>query len=263
MIQRTLRLIRQQTRVQFQVRLFNLFSVGLYFIQPAIFSLVGMLLSQAAGNEKPDLVYTVIGSGILGMWSGLVFSSLYDIRGDRRDGTLELIVASPTSLGAVEAIRTMTNVLTGLVSLLAAFLVAVTLYDYSFVGISLPAVLVSLVLLLVGLWSIGVFLANFTVWSRLSGNYVEFLEIPVALICGFMYPISILPEWMQAISTVIPIRWSLEALDAVLMGSRDVSFLLERWGVALLLSVLYWGMTRLLERKVHDQIRVTGEMRSI
>ncbi|MBN2678356.1 MAG: ABC transporter permease [Anaerolineaceae bacterium] len=263
MIARALRLVRQQVRVQFQVRLFNLYSFALYFIQPAIFSLVGMLLSRAAGNPRPDLIYTVIGSGVLGMWSGLVFSSLYDIRADRRDGTLELIVASPTSLGTVEAIRTMANVLTGLVSLLAAFIIAVLVFDYSFAGVNLAAVLVSLLVLLAGLWSLGVFLANFTVWSRLSGSYVEFLEIPVALVCGFMYPIRILPEWMQAVSTIFPIRWALEALDAALTGSHDLARLAECWGLGLLLSFLFWGVTRLLEGRVHDRIRVTGEMRSI
>jgi ABC-2 type transport system permease protein len=263
MIARALRLIRQQTKIQFQVRLFNLFSFALYFIQPAIFSLVGVLLSRAAGNDRPDLIYTVIGSGVLGMWSGLVFSSLYDIRADRREGTLEFIVASPTSLGTVEAIRTMTNVLTGLVSLFGAFLVAIVVFDYSFAGVSLPAVLVSLLVLLAGLWSLGVFLANFTVWSRLSGSYVEYLEIPVAMLCGFMYPIRILPEWVQALSTAIPIRWGLEALDAALLGSHDLAALGRCWGFGLGLSLLFWVITRLLEGKVHDRIRVTGEMRSL
>ena len=263
MIQHAIRLIRRQVRVQLQMRIFNLYSVALYFIQPAIFSAVGMILSRAAGNERPDLVYTVIGSGMLGMWSGLVFSSLYDIRADRRDGTLELIVASPTSLGTVEAIRTFANVLAGLVSMLAAFLAAVSVFNYSFIGVSLPAVLMSLIMILVGMWAIGVFLANFTVWSRLSGMYVEFLEIPVAILCGFMYPIRILPGWMQAISTAIPIRWGLQALDAALSGKPDPGFLLGHWGMTLLLSLLFWVATRWLEGRVHDRIRVTGEMSSI
>lgn len=263
MIERIGRLIRCQVKVQWQMRIFNLYSVALYFIQPAIFSAVSMILSRAAGNLKPDLVYTVIGSGMLGMWSGLVFSSLYDIRADRRDGTLELIVASPTSLGTVEAIRTLANVLAGMVSMLAAFLVSITIFDYSFSGVSLPAVLISLVMILAGMWALGVFLANFTVWSRLSGSYVEFLEIPVALLCGFMYPIRILPDWMQAISTAIPIRWGLEAMNAALTGNNDLRFLTERWGMTLVLSLLFWGFARWLEGRVHDRIRVTGEMRSI
>ena len=105
-------LIKQQMSVQFRVRSLNILSLGLFVIQPAVFSAVGMLLSHAAGNAMPDLVYSVIGGGIMGMWSGLVFSSTYDITGDRMYGTLELIAGSPTSLVIIEAIRTLTNVLT-------------------------------------------------------------------------------------------------------------------------------------------------------
>lgn len=263
MIRRSFRLIWQQMKVQFRVRLFDLFSVGLYFVQPVIFSGVAMILSRAAGNVRPDLVYSVIGGGMLGMWSGMVFTSLYDIRSDRREGTLELIVASPTALGTVEAIRTFTNVLTSLVSMLAAFLAAIWIFDYPLDEVNVPGAILSLSLILIGMWSIGVFLANFTVWSRLSGSYVEFLEIPIAIVCGFMFPIRILPGWMQVISTVIPIRWALEALDAALTGKQDLLFLLSHWGMALLLSLLFWGLTRWLEGKVNDQIRVTGEMSSI
>lgn len=257
------RLTWQQMKVQFQVRLFNLLSVGLYIIQPVGFSAIAMILSRAAGNGNPDLVYTVIGGGMLGMWSGLVFSSLYDIRADRREGTLEMIVASPTSLGTVVAIRTLTNVLVSTVSMLAAFLAAIWIFDYPLAVVNIPAAILSLIMILIGMCSIGVFLANFTVWSRLSGSYVEFLEIPIAILCGFMFPIRILPEWMRVISTAIPIRWALEALNEALAGRQDLNYMLSHWGLTLLLSLLFWGLTRMMERKVHDQIRITGEMRSI
>ena len=98
MTSRALRLIWRQANVQLRVRTFNLFSLVLFFLQPAIFGSVGMILSRVAGRERPDLIYTVLGAGMLGMWSGLVFTSSFDIQRDRRDGTLELIVASPTSL---------------------------------------------------------------------------------------------------------------------------------------------------------------------
>lgn len=257
------RLIWRQMNVQLRVRTFDLMSLLLLLFQPAIFSGVGMLLSRAAGNTQPDLVYTVIGGGIMGMWSGLVFTSTYDIRSDRRDGTLELIAASPTSLGIVEAIRTMTNVLAGLLSMLVAFTAAVLIFDYSLAGAHLAAAIISLLLILLGMWALGVFLANFLVWSRLSGSFVEFTEMPVAILCGFMYPIHILPAWMQAISAIFPIRWALEAMDAALVGAGDLRFYAFQWGLSLLLSLIFWLMTRWLEGKVHDRIRVTGEMSSI
>ncbi|HSM71052.1 MAG TPA: ABC transporter permease, partial [Anaerolineales bacterium] len=170
---------------------------------------------------------------------------------------------SPTSLGAVEAIRTMTNVLAGLFSMSVAVIAAVVVFDYSFANAKILPAVISFLLVLLGMWSLGIFLANFLVWSRLSTSFVEFTEMPVAILCGFMYPIQILPGWMQSISAIFPIRWGLEAMDAALAGSGDLNFYAVRWGLSLLISLIFWLVTRLFEDKVHDQIRVSGEFSSI
>jgi ABC-type transport system involved in cytochrome c biogenesis permease component len=170
------RLAFRQMEVQLRMRVLSLWSLGLYFIQPAIFSAVAMFLSRAAGNAVPDLIYTVLGGGIMGMWSGLVFTSTYDILTDRREGTLELIVGSPTSLRTVVGFRSLLNVLAGATSMVAAVLVAVLLFNYSFPYIYLPGVILSFLLLLFALWCMGIFLANLLAWSRLSGTFVDLLE---------------------------------------------------------------------------------------
>jgi hypothetical protein len=64
-------LIREQMTVQIRVRTLNVFSLALYVFQPAVFTAVGMLLSRAAGNATPDLVYNVIGGGIMACGAGL------------------------------------------------------------------------------------------------------------------------------------------------------------------------------------------------
>ncbi|MRR28928.1 ABC transporter permease, partial [bacterium] len=248
-------LIKQQMAVQLQVRTLNLYSLALFVIQPAVFSAVGMLLSRAAGNSTPDLVYNVIGGGIMGMWSGLVFTSTFDIAGDRRNGVLELIVGSPTSLNLIEAIRTLTNVLSGLFSLALAFLAASLIFGYSFAGVNVWGVIISLLLLLFAMWSIGVFLANFLAWSRLSGTFVDYLEMPIAFLCGFMYPIRVLPVWLQTLSGAVPIRWALEAMNESLLGSFDLKFLSIHWAMAIGLSLVLIVITNWLQRKVHDKIR--------
>lgn len=256
-------LIREQISVQMLVRTLNFFSLSLFILQPAVFSAVGMLLSHAAGNAVPDLVYNVIGGGIMGMWSGIVFTSTYDITGDRRNGLLELIVGSPTSLASVEAIRTLTNVLAGFFSLTLAFLAAMGIFGYSLRGANLWGACISLVLLLFAMWCAGVFLANFLAWSRISGTFVEYLEMPIAILCGFMFPIRILPQWLQVISGFVPIRWALEAMNESLLGMRDLHFLLTHWGTALALSLLLMAVTGWLQKKVQDKIRVNGELSSI
>jgi ABC-2 type transport system permease protein len=256
-------LIKRQVAVQVQVITLNLYSLGLFVIQPAVFTAVGMLLSHAAGNAMPDLVYSVIGGGIMGMWSGLVFTSTFDIVDDRRTGVLELIAGSPTSLATVEAIRTLTNVIAGLFSLSVAFIVALAIFGYSLTGVNFWGVGISLLLLLFAMWCIGIFLANFLAWSRVSGTFVDYLEMPVAFLCGFMYPIRILPVWLQILSGVLPIRWALQAMNESLLGNRDLAFMITHWAVSIGISLIFLAITSWLQVKVHDNIRVSGELSSI
>jgi ABC-2 type transport system permease protein len=257
------RLFRRQISVQLRIRVFNTFSLGLFFIQPAIFSAVGMVLSKVAGNSTPNLVYTVIGGGVMGIWSGMLFTSTFDILRDRRDGVLELIVGSPTSLGTVEAIRTFANVAAGLVSMLAAIAAAVLIFHYDFAGANLAGAIGSFLLVLFGIWTMGVFLSNFLAWSRLSGTFINYLEAPVAVICGFMYPVTILPLGLQAVSMIFPMRWALEAMDTCLLGEFSLARLMPLWALALLIALAYLGLARWLEGLVHDKIRVSGELNSI
>ncbi len=256
-------LIKRQMAVQFQVRTLNILSLGLFVIQPAVFSAVGMLLSRAAGNAMPDLVYTVIGGGIMGMWSGLVFTSTYDIVGDRRNGMLELIVGSPTSLFTVVAVRTLTNVFSGLISLGLAFIAAMAIFGYSLKDVNFWGVGISMLLLLFAMWCIGIFLANFLAWSRLSGTFVDYLEMPIAFLCGFMYPIRVLPGWLQTLSGVIPIRWALQAMNESLLGNRDLGFMFSHWVITIAISLVFLVITYWLQIKVHDSIRISGELSSI
>jgi ABC-2 type transport system permease protein len=197
------------------------------------------------------------------MWSGMVFTSTYDIRSDRRDGILELLVASPTSLRRIEGVRTFTNIAASLVSLLAAIGVATLVFHFSFAGINLLYLLLAVIVLLYCLWSLGVFLANFLAWSRLSGSLVDFLELPIAFLCGFMYPIRVLPPWLQQVSTIVPIRWALQALDLTLLKDTKNEQFWQSIGFALLTATAFWLASVVFDRKVQDHIRITGELSSI
>ncbi len=256
-------LIKQQMSIQLLVRTLNFFSLSLFILQPAVFSAVSMLLSHAAGNAVPDLVYSVIGGGIMGMWSGIVFTSTYDITGDRRNGMLELITGSPTSLASVEAIRTFTNVLCGFFALLVAFTAAMGIFGYSLNEANLWGATISLLLLLFAMWVSGIFLANFLAWSRISGTFVEYLEMPIAIICGFMFPIRVLPEWLQVVSGAFPMRWALEAMNESLLGMRDITYLGTHWLIAIGLCMALLVVTNWMQNKVQDKIRISGELSSI
>jgi ABC-2 type transport system permease protein len=257
-----LRFVAQQMKVQFRVRAMRLFSFGLIVTQPVIFSAVGYFLARAAGSSKIDLIHTILGSGVMGLWSTLLFSSFYDLRADRREGTLELLVGSPTSIFSILAVRTITNVLMGSLSFLLSLIVALLVFGFSLPLRNLPYLFISLGVLFIGFWCIGLFLAHWPVVSRLSGLFINYLELPVGMLTGFMFPISLLPGWAQGLAFLTPLVWAFNGVSESFQQAR-LSSLWPNWLMALAISCLYLVITLLMSKRVQDMIRVTGELSSL
>ena len=253
----------KQMNIQFRMRSLSSSTFLLQVIQPAIFGGIGYLLAGSAGKSTPDITYTIIGGGIMGLWSSLVFTSFFDIRNDRRDGTLELIVGSPTSLFEILAIRTLTNVLTGTISLILSFGVAVMIFKLSLPVANMILIFISLFILLLAFWSIGIFLAHLQAISRLSGLFVNYLEFPVAILAGFMFPAEFLPRQVWWLSGLLPVRWAVKALNISFQTPVTFDLVWRSWANAIGIISIFLIVTLYLSRRVHGMIRVTGELSSI
>jgi ABC-2 type transport system permease protein len=253
----------QQMKVQLHMRSLQLFSFGLIVTQPVIFSAVGYFLARAAGRTQVDLIHTIIGSGVMGMWSTLLFMSFYELHADRREGTLEPLVGSPTALFSILSIRVLTNVLFGGLSFLLSVMAAFLIFDFSPPFVNLPYILLSLGVQLFGFWCVGIFLAHWSMVSRLTGYFVNFLELPVGLLTGFLFPVSLLPGWAQKLSWFTPMSWAFNGLSASLQAGVDVPRLAGNLLVSLGVAGFYLSMTLLMSRRLQDMIRVTGELSSV
>jgi ABC-2 type transport system permease protein len=224
---------------------------------------VGYFLARAAGRTQIDFVHTIIGSGVMGLWSTLLFTSFFDLRADRREGTLELLVGSPTSLFSILSVRVFANVLLGSLSFLLSVLIALLVFDFSPPPGNFPYILVSLAIMIFSFWCVGIFLAHWPVVSRLSGFFVNYLELPVGLLTGFMFPVSLLPGWAQWLSALTPMVWMFNGLSASIQPEVDPASLWRNWLTALGIACIYLVVTFYLSKKVEDMIRVTGELSSV
>jgi ABC-2 type transport system permease protein len=256
-------LVWKQMKIQLRMRSLTAFSVILYLAQPAIFSTVGYFLARTAGHPAPDFIYTVIGSGIMGVWSTVLFTSFYDILADRREGVLELIVGSPTSLFTVLTIRTFTNVLTGTISLVLSIAATILIFDFLPPAQNIPAILVSLGILLLSFWCLGIFIVHLQAVSRITGFLVNYLEFPVTIFAGFMFPPEILPGWARWVTSILPMSWAVRSLNLSFQSGTTLSALWMDWSAALGLSSLFLIITIFMSRRVHNMMRVNGELGSI
>lgn len=163
-----------------------------------------ILLYEMYRNSGEDnfMAYVVLGAGLMGLWSCICFSSAGDINRERHSGTLALIFAAPASFPAIILGKILGNTILSLVTLVISLITAVVLFQ-------VPVMIGSPLLFLIALFGavmafvvISSVIACLLTLSRKTELYMNCIEIPVILLCGFVFPVTILPKAVQAISYV-------------------------------------------------------------
>ena len=90
---------------------------------------------------------------------------------------------------------------------------------------------------------------------------MNLIEIPLVFICGFTFPVEILPGWAQTISNVLAPTWAVKLLR-MSVGAVDATVYIEYAGillVELMILVLFTiGLYRWMDQRI--RIRATLEV---
>jgi ABC-2 type transport system permease protein len=119
-----------------------------------------------------------------------------------------------------------------------AALLAWALYDYSIFALGLPLLAFFINLVVLG-WAVGLAINGLILRFGLGAESLAWMALFVlAPICGIYYPLSVLPEWLRAISYAIPASYVFEGMRSVLVeGVFRTDYLVR----AALLNALYFA----------------------
>ena len=92
---------------------------------------------------------------------------------------------------------------------------------------------------------------------------VNYLELPVGMLTGFMFPISLLPGWAQWLAFLTPMVWAFKGLTIAIQPDINFASLWQNWLMAFGIACVYLIGTFFLSKRVEDMIRVTGELSSV
>jgi ABC-2 type transport system permease protein len=83
-------------------------------------------------------------------------------------------------------------------------------------------------------------------------HFQNALEFPIYMLCGFLFPIALLPGWTTPFSYLLGPYWAARALHGSSTGGASLQEILFDWGMMLLLSLVYVLISgRLTERMLH------------
>src|SRR5215467_10918844 len=109
---RTILIVAEMNLRQTMTDGFVLFTV---LFQPIIIALLGLWMLKGKGADAA--MFVVVGSGLTGLWSSLLFISGNSINFERWTGTLESMVAIPTPFEVIVIGKNLSNVAQSLLSM--------------------------------------------------------------------------------------------------------------------------------------------------
>jgi ABC-2 type transport system permease protein len=177
------------------------------------------LLAQYGGNL---LAYLIIGSAFTGFVGVSLNSFQGAIRGEQQMGTLEYLLMSDTPLGAILLYSALWNFLYTLMNTAILFLFVTVLFDVS-LSINLPAAGFILFLTVLSLSGVGLMSAGMIMVTK-QGDPINWIFTTLTgLLSGVLFPVEMLPSYLQVISHVLPTTHALKALRLTLIQGVSLS----------------------------------------
>jgi len=234
---------------------FILFAV---LVQPLITAILAlwMLRNQSGDNA----IYAVVGSGMSGLWSSLLFICGNSITVERWIGTLESIAAVPTPMSIIVLGKDLANVVQSLLSMVVCYIAAVLLFNYNLrVEQPIPFV-ISLVLTVVSFISFGLIIGPIFLLSPAVQSLQNGLEFPVYILGGFLFWLGLLPQWTTPFSYLLTPYWAAQALHLSSSGGGSMADITFCWGMMILFSVVFVVVSRYLFRAILYRVRVDATL---
>jgi ABC-2 type transport system permease protein len=204
--------------------------------QPMIIAILALFILKDKGGDYA--MFVVVGSGLTGLWSSLLFVSGNSINVERWSGTLESLVGMPTPFDVIVFGKNLANVFQSLLSMVVSYALAALLFGYS---LSLTQPLLFFATLLLSMFAFicfGLTIAPLFVMYRSIQQWQNAMEFPVYILCGFLFPIALLPGWTTPVSYLLPPYWAAIALHGTSTTVMPLDQILFSWGMMILFSVI-------------------------
>lgn len=208
--------------LQLKIVAVSAFDGVLGVIYPLFFATTAFLMFGQSGNPQA-LVYAGLGAAVMGTWSAMATSASGALQSQRWQGTLELLVCAPTRLALAVLPVTAALATVALYSLVATLLWGRFVFGIDVAIASPVAFVVALAVTLASLATFGFLLSVTVVRYRTGWALGNLLEYPGWLLCGFLVPLDLFPEWVRWIARALPPTWGMDAIRAAAAG-RDPWF---------------------------------------
>lgn len=178
----------------------------------------------------------------------------------RQNGTLENLLVTQTSLTVILAGSGLYPFV--LMSLRTGIYIAwgAILFGFPLKGANWPGAVLVLAASVLAFSGLGILSASYLLVFK-RGNPVNWAVLGLSTVVGgMMYPISVLPVWLQYVARLTPVTYSLEGMRAAILGHASVRELLPSIGALLLFAAVLLPVSFAVFSWALRRTKITGTL---
>jgi ABC-2 type transport system permease protein len=226
-----------------------------YFMGLA-FSVNGEAQGFAAYSGTNDYMSFILIGTALSNFIGAVFWGMgYSMKNDMDSGVLESNWMAPVPRPLLLAGRTITSLITNLITSLLMLGAAGLLFGFRITG-NVGAAILTIIPMLIGLYGFGFAFAALVMIMKEANAMVDMSSFLVQTFSGSNFPVQALPRWLMPVALAIPLTYGFDATRAWLLQTQTI--LPMFWEIVLmgvfmvLMIVLGLAAFGALERRVRQ-----------
>lgn len=213
-----------------------------------------------SSGEDDFITYVILGAGLMGLWCCICFSSAGDINRERFYGTLSAIYAAPADFQYIICGKVLGNTFLSLATFSISYFVAKILFGASLGEVHIQYLFIALLAVIVTFAIVSIGIAYILTLSRKTGLYMNCIEVPITLLCGFAFPVEILPNWIQPISNCLAPTWAVRLLRLSVEASIDANKFYYVFVVVCIINLVGLVINMLLYRMIDKKIRMQATL---
>jgi ABC-2 type transport system permease protein len=220
--------------------------IAFSIIKPVASVLILVFMYRAVsstGTEAPIYAYIFLGNAFYIYVGAVLAGSSFSVLDDReRYKSLKYIYIAPIAIPIYMLGRAVARFLTGSLAVVITLVAGIALFNVPFDPwtINWPLFAASMVLGILSLAGLGIALGAWTLTIRAEPWFVgEGLAASLYLFSGAIFPLSVLPGWLQPVGYALPITYWLELVRRAWLGPGAAAFpTLAAWSDGQLLALL-------------------------
>lgn len=162
---------------------------------------------------------------------------------EKEIGTMEILLVSPLNPFQVILGKVFPYIFLSVINAIVIIIMSILIFDMPIQG-SLILLGLESVLFIITSLALGILISTLSSTQQAAMMFsLMGLMLPVILLSGFIFPVSSMPLVLQALSNVIPAKWFIVILKAIMLKGVGLQFIWKETLILLAMTLIFIGIS--------------------